>query len=196
VLSLYPLYLTSIWIRSTILLGTMSMELPFFASLAQLRAAIGFLGEREQNGWWQSTFLSAGSRPFLAPVFGRTLVLAQCAGVTQAAALVHDGRIGVGRVFNLFGLPEDVEQGIHRVLRDTKVGQQIAPIVASPEAALAYLQSEVRSAVGSRVGPTQVGSAHDLRERKPRCTPTLLSAYDRCYGERVHRTAPGRPRPD
>lgn len=143
------------------------MELPFFAMLAQLRAAVGFLGERDQHGWWQSTFLSAGSRPFLAPVFGRTLVLAQCTGVTQAAALVHDERIGVGRVFHLFRLPEDVEQGVHRVLRDTKVGQQIAAIVASPEAALTHLQSEARSAAGSGVGPTQIGSAHDLRERKP-----------------------------
>lgn len=66
------------------------MELPFFASLAQLWAAVGFLGERDQHGWWQSTFLSAGSKPFLAPVFGRTLALAQCAGATRAAAIVHD----------------------------------------------------------------------------------------------------------
>ena len=143
------------------------MDVTFFATLAQLRAAVGFLGERDQHGWWQSTFLSAGSKPFLVPVFGRTLVLAQCAGVTQAAALVHDERIGVGRVFHLFRLPEDVEQGIHRALRDPKVGQQIAAIVASPDAAMAYLQGEARPATSSGIGPVQVGEAHELRERKP-----------------------------
>lgn len=143
------------------------MELSLLATLAQLRAAVGFLGERDQHGWWQSTFLSAGSKPFLAPVFGRTLALAQCAGVTQAAALVHDERIGVGRVFHLFRLPEDMEQGIHRALRDPKVAQQIAPIVVSQDAALAYLQSEARSTTGAGVGPTRVGEASELRERKP-----------------------------
>jgi len=143
------------------------MDLILLATLAQLRAAVGFLGERDQHGWWQSAFLSPGNKPFLAPAFGRTLVLAQCTGVTQAAALTHDERIGVGRVFHLFRLPEDVEQAIHRALLDPKVGQQIAAIAASSHTALEYLQGEARSATGGGVGPISVGEAHELRERKP-----------------------------
>mgnify|MGYP000030864160 CR=1 FL=1 len=143
------------------------MELALPTTLAQLRAAVGYLGERDQHGWWQSMFLSAGSTPFLAPVFGRTLVLAQCAGTTQAAAMLHDERIGVGRVFHLFRLPEDMEQGIHRALHDPQVAQQITAIVASPAAALAYLQAEARTVTSGGVGPTQVGDTHDVRQRKP-----------------------------
>lgn len=143
------------------------MEVTLLTTLAQLRAAVGYLGERDQHGWWQSMFLSAGSTPFLAPVFGRTLVLARCAGTTQAAVLLHDERIGVGRVFHLFRLPEDMEQGIHHALRDPAVAPQIAATIASPDAALAYLQAEARSATGSGVGPTQVGAKTELYERKP-----------------------------
>lgn len=155
------------------------MELPFFASLAQLRAAVGFLGERDQYGWWPSTFLSSGSRPFLLPVFGRTLVLAQCAGVTRAAALVHDERIGVGRVFHLFRLPEDVEQGIHTALRDATVAEQIATTVANPAAALSHLQHEARSATGDGIGPTRVGDASAMRER--RLWRTIAAQYAHAF---------------
>ncbi|NCC36851.1 MAG: BrxE family protein [Chloroflexia bacterium] len=141
------------------------MDVPFFASLAQLRAAVGFLGERDQYGWWPSGFLSAGSRPFLAPIFGRTLLLAQCVSVTRAAALVHDERIGIGRVFHLFRLPEDSEQGLHQVLHDPQVGQQIAALGVNADTALAFLQREAQGVTGNGVGPTQVGSVHALGQR-------------------------------
>lgn len=142
------------------------MEFPLFAVIAQLRAAVGFLGEREQYGWWQSAFLSAGSKPFLAPVFSRRLVLAQYTGVTRAAALIHDERIGVGRVFHLFRLPEDLEQGIQHAVGEPQVAQQIDSLVATQETALTYLHGEARSASGGGVGPTRVGAAASLRERR------------------------------
>ena len=138
------------------------MDVTVVATLAHLRAIVGFLGERDQSGWWPSAFLSAGNRPFLAPVFGRTLVLAQCAGVTRAAALAHDARIGVGRVFHLFRLPEDVEQRVHHALHDPVVGQQITANTASVDAALAALRDAAHTALGGGVGPTQVGALADL----------------------------------
>jgi len=143
--------------------------------LAALRAAVGFLGEREQYGWWQSSFFSAGSRAFLAPVFGRTPLLAQCAGVTRAAGLVHDDRIGVGRVFHLFRLPEAVEQGLHRALQQPDAAGRIAPITAGREAALLHLQTLARGAAGAGVGPTRVGGAGRLGE--PQTWRTVAAHY-------------------
>lgn len=134
--------------------------------LARMRAAVGFLGEREQYGWWQSTFFAAGSRAFLGPVFGRTQLLAQCMGVTRAAALSHDEHIGVGRVFHLFRLPEDVEQGIHRALHTPEVSQRIAELVSRQDIALDYLRAEARTSLGQGVGPTHAGSAHELRDSR------------------------------
>jgi hypothetical protein len=133
------------------------------SQLATLRAAVGYLGEREQYSWWQSSFYAPTSRAFLAPVFGRTQALAQNAGVSRAAALVHDERIGVGRVFHLFRLPEDLEQALHRAVQTPSVGQRITACVAHPDAALAYLRTESRSAAGTGVGPVEIGPAQDLR---------------------------------
>lgn len=135
-------------------------------TLALLRAAVGYLGERDQRGWWQSAFFSAASRAFLAPVFGRTQVLAQCAGVTRAAALVHDERIGVGQVYHLFRCPEDLEQGIHQALRRSETAGRVSALVGSPAAALAFLQEEARSAQAAGVGPTRIGDEHGLRDRR------------------------------
>lgn len=156
-----------------------------FAPLAIMRAVIGFLGEREQYAWWQSSFFSPLSRTFLMPVFGRTILLAQCMGVTQAAALVHDERIGVGRVYHLFRLPEDVEQAIHRGLHTAPLAMQIAASVASQDAALAYLRGEARNGNGGGVGPIQVGAVHQLRERKSwrSLTAQYVCAFER--GEQV-----------
>src|SRR5690349_14523885 len=99
-------------------------------ALATLRTVVGYLGEREQYSWWQSSVFAPAGRAILAPVLGRTQALAQYAGVRRAAALVHDERIGVGRVFHLFRLPEDVEQALHHVVQTPSVRQRIIAYVA------------------------------------------------------------------
>jgi hypothetical protein len=134
--------------------------------LAILRAAIGYLGERDQYNWWSSAFFSSQSRAFLVPVFGRTPLLAQCSGVTGAAGLIHDDRIGVGRVFHLFRLPEDIEQGIHHALCQPEVGPRIATIVTETGAAMAYLRDVARMTGSAGIGPTRVGDTKSLREMR------------------------------
>lgn len=142
------------------------MEATQLETLAIVRAAIGFLGEREQYAWWQSSFFSAQSRAFLAPVFGRTQLLAQTTGVTRAASLVHDERIGVGRVFHLFRLPEDIEQGIHQALQQPAVAQRVATTITNKEVALQYLQNMARATSAAGVGPTRIGDARSLRDAR------------------------------
>lgn len=149
-------------------------------TLALMRAAVGYLGERDQRGWWSSGFFSSGSRTFLSPVFGRTQILAQCVGVTRAAALVHDERIGVGEVFHLFRCPEDLEQGIHRALQQPDLARRVGALAASPDAALAFLQGEAKSAQATGVGPTRVGDEADLRHQHGWCTVAAL--YTRAFG--------------
>lgn len=81
--------------------------------LATMRLAVGWLGEKDHVSWWSSSYLSNASEMFVKPLFPRTRLLAQCHGVTVAAMRVHDERIGVGEVFHLFRLPEDLEAGVH-----------------------------------------------------------------------------------
>jgi hypothetical protein len=150
-------------------------------TLALMRAAVGYLGERDQRGWWQSGFFSAGSRAFLAPVFGRTQVLAQCAGVTRAAAIVHDERIGVGQVYHLFRCPEDLEQGIHLAFQSADVARSVSALVASAEAASAFLQKQAVSVQAAGVGPTRVGDEPALRDA--RGWRTVAAHYTRAFAE-------------
>jgi hypothetical protein len=141
------------------------MEAREVQTVATLRAVVGYLGEKDQAGWWPSTFFAPGSQAFLAPVFARTQVLAQCTAVTRAAAVAHDERIGVGHVYHLFRLPEDVEQRIHAALHEPGLTEAIGEAVASRDSALGYLRGRAGSA-GSEsgsVGPTRVGELHDLR---------------------------------
>jgi len=140
------------------------MDVTQLDHLAILRAVVGYLGEREQHAWWQSSFFSPASQAFLAPVFGRTQILAQLNGVTRAAAIVHDARIGIGQVYHLFRLPEDVEQGIHRVLHSPELYEQIAALVSDKESAMAYLRHEAGSLAGEGAGPVHIGDTHDLRD--------------------------------
>jgi len=97
------------------------MQPEHLENVAAMRAAVGFLGEKEQAGWWPSSFFGIGSTAFLSPLFPRTHFLAQCQGVTCAASRKHDERIGVGQVYHLFRLPEDIEQGIHHLLHSVDI---------------------------------------------------------------------------
>jgi hypothetical protein len=132
--------------------------------LTKLRVVVGYLGEREHFSWWQSSFFSAGSQAFLAPIFARTLFLAQCSGVTRAAARVHDERIGTGHVYHLFRLPEDMEQDLHQLLHSPDLTQEIIRPITDKETALSFLQQAAEPVATTAVGPALIGNIGDLRD--------------------------------
>jgi hypothetical protein len=131
-------------------------------SVALLRLAVGLLGEQAQPAWWPSAFLGAASKPFLSPVFPKTTVLVQCRGVTHAAARVHDERIGVGSVYHLFRLPEDIEQAIHRLFEQPEHAQRLSALVKDRESALSALKALAANTKASSNGPVRIGRATDL----------------------------------
>jgi len=131
-------------------------------SLVALRIAVGLLGESVRPGWWPSSFFAASSKSFLSPIFPRAAILAQCRGVTHAAACVHDERIGVGSVFHLFRLPEEMEQSIHRLLEQQEHEQKLSVVVNDDQSALAALNSLAASKQAPGNGPVRVGRSGDL----------------------------------
>jgi len=132
-------------------------------AVALLRTVVGYLGEREQYGWWQSSFFGPHSKAYLAPVFGKTQYLAQWTGVTRAAALIHDERIGVGNVYHLFRLPEDMEQSLHRALHDATLTNKVRQLVTNQATALTELRTMSESAMAESIGPTRIGDLQQLR---------------------------------
>ena len=133
-------------------------------TLACIRASVGFLGEKDQHAWWASSFFSKSSATFLAPLFPRTQVLSQATGVTAAATLLHDERIGVGQVFHLFRLPEDLEQSLHRVLSDPGTVSKIGQLVSTVESAMTGLRELGATKTKTSAGPVHVGDLHALRD--------------------------------
>lgn len=157
------------------------MDSNFLEQLAALRAAVGYLGEQGQSAWWPSSFFAPSSKAFLAPVFARTVFLAQCQGVRQAAAKVHDEHIGVGHVYHLFRLPEDLEQAIHRVLHDQEAVQRIACHVTDKSAAIAFLHDNGDSSAVAGVGPTRIAETAAIREKD--AWRTAAGHYARTFDE-------------
>ena len=98
---------------------------------------------------------------------------------------VIDERIGVGNVYHLFRLPEDIEQALQRALHDQELSRRISAVCASKDAALEYLRREAgapdSTETGTGIGPTRVGAASDLRRQEP--WRTVAAHYLRACGE-------------
>ena len=136
------------------------MDLEFITTL---RCAVGMLGEKGHAGWWVSSFFSSASPTFITPLFPRTGLLAQCHGVTATATRVHDERIGVGEVFHLFRLPEDMERGVHELLQDSAKAEGIQKNLVDANSARAFLDQGGK--VNADVGPTLIADIAGLREQ-------------------------------
>ena len=149
--------------------------------IALLRLAVGLLGERDQSGWWASGFMSQTSSAFLAPVFGTRVLHARYQGVLEAARRVHDDRIGIGRVFHPFRLPETLE---HRVFNAAGSGNlDLADAISSPESAWATLGKLEGKPVEAKSGPTLVGTAEMLDG--PSWLADVASLYSVAFRARI-----------
>lgn len=133
------------------------MDAEQIKQIAMLRLAVGYLGEKAQNAWWSSTFCGNGGTAFLAPVFPRTHMLAQYHGATVAAARVHDDRIGVGDVFHLFRLPEDMEQNLHTL-------DHIDSLTTNVQTAMDFLSTYASDERNDAIGPVNIGNLASLRD--------------------------------
>ena len=137
------------------------MKRTVLADFLKLRFLIGFLGEKGQYGWWQTSFVSASSAMFLAPTFPRTTLSAQYHGITEAARRIHDDHIGIGKVYHLFRLPEEIEQDLHTTLTE---GKSLFPmeICANRDTALAELVKVASGSISAPEGPVKIGEAKDI----------------------------------
>jgi hypothetical protein len=128
----------------------------------QLRATVGFLGEKNLYNWWDTNFLSPTGLQFLAINFPRTAISAGVNSVTEAAKRLHDERIGKGGVYHLFRLPTSIEQDIHNHL--LREGQdEVRAYLESKDTALTNLERLVSSSVGAPEGPVQIGTLKNLQ---------------------------------
>ena len=128
----------------------------------RLRLIVGYLGERAQFGWWATSFFERSSRLFLEPVFSKTTRLAQYHGVREAARRLHDDHVGLGNVFHLFRLPEEIEQDLHKMMQEARGDENMLLALQSKDAALDALTKIASPANVAAEGPISVGKLGEL----------------------------------
>jgi len=125
------------------------------ATLVALRVLVAYLGEKDQFGWWSTSFLSVTGRRFLELNFPRTLLSAGVTAASDAAKDLHDQRIGHAGAFHLFRLPHGLEQDVHRYLGAEAaggLGGLIGGLYLGPFAGIMFLWfiAVIRDQIGER----------------------------------------------
>ena len=129
--------------------------------IAELRLLVGYLGEKEQFNWWGSGFMAATSESFLSPIFPRSTWLARYHGVSGAARIIHDERIGVGLNYHLFRLPDSQEISAAAVVEAVVEATSLQELIKSPVAALERLEQLAGSYSEGAEGPVSVGEIQE-----------------------------------
>lgn len=122
---------------------------------ARLRLLVGFLGQRNQRGWWDCAFLDPTGIQFLGTTFPRTARLAGLRSTTEAACRIQDQALGRG-TFHLFRLPLALEDRLEEMTAGVVENADFG-LFASAESALADLASIADSHILAPSGPVQIG---------------------------------------
>lgn len=147
-------------------------------TITELRILVAYLGEKNHANWWGSEFFSATATAFLAPIFNRSLFLAQYQGGTAAAAKVHDEAIGIGRIYHLFRLPIGLEQASADALNDATFVQTVQTKLVNRELALARLAELAEKAESASPGPVSLGQmSQDLKAELQRAAGFYWAAF-------------------
>jgi len=141
----------------------------------QLRLLIGYLGEKSQFGWWPSSFLDPNGKAFLQPSFPKTYRLSQYHGVLEASRRVHDEFIGVGNVYHLFRLPEDMEHSLHDGFSDQISSETWFEGLQNRDSALKLLGTSAKGSSGIGEGPVTIGDVPSIY--RPESVSKLAGAY-------------------
>lgn len=126
-----------------------------------LRALAGFLGEKNQFGWWDTSLLDKTGQRFLEINFPRSSFSAGLTSVIEAAKQLHDSRIGKGHVFHLFRMPTAFEEKLFYRSKGMTLSQ-FEPALDNKESALAALKNMTQKQIASTDGPIHIGNLKNL----------------------------------
>lgn len=157
------------------------MKFDLMSKIAKARLIIGYLGEKDQFKWWESSFLSSSSSAFLLHPYPRTTLLAQYNGVCETALLVHDEFIGVGSNYHLYRLPVSIEEYAARLVQEPEFFEELKDSLESRDGAINTLQNMSNSSVETSIGPVKVGIFSD--ESLESKLELMVSHYIHAYKE-------------
>lgn len=155
--------------------------------ICETRILIGFLGEKQQTSWWGSSFLASSSKVFLGPIYPNSIDVAQYSGVCQAASIVHDEHIGIGKHYHLYRLPDAVERGLFKYIQAHQLLDNISCFLTNRDTAIKRLKELGDTAVEKSEGPVPVGQYAD--DKLDSLIQISRSHYIKAF-EREYRTFP------
>ena len=132
--------------------------------IIEIRTAVGLLGEKASDVWWKSKWFDSNANTFLSPIFGKKVHLAIYQGILEAARKVHDEKIGLGKVYHLFRLPEELELRLHSLIIEEN-----CPIIKNmmdEVVAMETLSKFSRNEVEKQIGPLWIGSPGELKNSR------------------------------
>jgi hypothetical protein len=156
------------------------MELNLTKTICETRILIGYLGEKKQANWWDTSFLSDVSQAFLKPVFPKSTFTAQYTGVCRAASIIHDEHIGIGKHYHLYRLPDSIEKSLFNVaLQDREWASDIKEHINNKDTAIDRLLSIAGEPIELSEGPVVVGdfTDKDLDELIRNASSYYVSAF-------------------
>ena len=131
-----------------------------------LRTVVAALGERSTPPWWRTQFLTDFGFRTVARVFPRTAVYAALESSFAAARDEHDRRIGLGKKYHLFRLPETLERTLSTAISDPTFVTRLATLVAGAQDGLMHELTRIASDRKEAVvdGPVSLGTITQLVE--------------------------------
>ena len=147
--------------------------------ILDLRILVLALGEAPHAGWWRSRFLSPVGLSHLSYAYPRSSFGAAVRAATRAAKIVHDNSIGIGNVYHLFRLPQQVERQLDELLPESE-GTLLArfrPMLDQQGTLLEELDHLGGAPKDDRAqpGPRRMGTIPELQ--RPEAVQQLAAAY-------------------
>jgi hypothetical protein len=138
------------------------MKQEILKTICETRILIGFLGEKNQANWWDTSFLSGISLSFLTHIYPKSVFTAQYTGVCKAASIVHDEHIGIGNHYHLYRFPDSIEKSLFNIaLQDLEWSSEIKEHIANKENALNRLAIIAKRDCDLSEGPVIIGDFED-----------------------------------
>ena len=98
---------------------------------------------------------------FLGPIYPNSIDVAQYSGVCQAASIVHDEHIGIGKHYHRYRLPDSIERALFQCIQAHKVINDMSDFLKSHDTAVERLKELGEDTVKESDGPVTVGQYAD-----------------------------------
>ncbi len=148
-------------------------------AVLDLRTTVLALGEAQHAGWWRSGFLSPVGLSHLSYVYPRTNFSAAVRAAGRAAKSMHDSSIGIGNVYHLFRLPQQLERRLDDLIQESesRLLDRFGSMLSEREKLLNEL-GQLSGMVGAsrpQAGPRRMGTIQALP--RPETVQQLAAAY-------------------